>query len=71
MKFDIKIILAFLFICFIAFVTCHKNSTEPKTGTLTGTVLLEGEQDHSGITVAFRVCNTLYEHFKIDQLFKY
>ena len=52
MKFYIQTILTLLIICFIAFITCHKNPTAPKTGTLTGTVLLEGEQDHSGITVA-------------------
>ena len=52
MKFYIQTTLTLLIICFIALVTCHKNPTEPKTGTLTGTVLLEGEQDHSGITVA-------------------
>ena len=31
---------------------CHKGPTEAKTGTLTGKVLLEGETDHYGITVA-------------------
>ena len=52
MKFKKQVILALLFISFIALVTCHKNPTAPKTGTLTGTVYVEGEQDHSGITVA-------------------
>ena len=52
MKFEKQAILTLLFICFIAQGTCHKNPTAPKTGTLTGTVYLEGEQDHSGITVA-------------------
>ena len=33
-------------------LSCAKSPTEPKTGTLTGTVLLEGEEDNSGITVA-------------------
>ena len=52
MKVEKQTILALLFICFIAHGTCHKNPTAPKTGTLTGTVYLEGEQDHSGINVA-------------------
>ena len=34
-------------------LSCAKSPTSPNTGTLTGTVLLEGEEDHSGITVAF------------------
>jgi len=34
------------------FLVCQKNPTAPETGTLTGTVLLEGQTDHSGITVA-------------------
>ena len=41
-------------------LSCTKSPTEPDTGTLTGTVLLEGEQDHSGITVA------LYELAELD-----
>ena len=53
MKVEKQTTLTLLIICFIALVSCHKNPTEPKTGTLTGTVLLKGEQDHSGITVAF------------------
>ena len=52
MKVEKQTILALLFICFIAHGNCHKKPTAPKTGTLTGTVYLEGEQDHSGITVA-------------------
>ena len=60
MKFYIQTTLILLIICFIAFVTCHKNPTEHKTGTLTGTVLLEGKQDHSGITVA------LYKLVELD-----
>ena len=31
---------------------CGKSPTGPETGTLTGTVLLEGQTNHSGITVA-------------------
>jgi len=31
---------------------CGKSPTGPETGTLTGTILLEGQQDHSGVTVA-------------------
>jgi len=45
------ILLALLF-CLLTQLTCHKNRTESKTGTLTGTVLLEGKQDQSGISVA-------------------
>jgi len=33
-------------------LSCAKSPTEHKTGTITGTVYLEGEQDHSNITVA-------------------
>jgi len=33
-------------------VSCTKTPTDSRTGTLTGTVLLEGQTDHSGITVA-------------------
>ena len=55
MKFKKQVILALLFISFIALVTCHKNPTEPKTGTLTGTVLLEGQTNHSGVTVVYPV----------------
>ncbi len=43
-------ILAFLLI-----VYCSKSPTSPETGTLIGTVYLEGEQDHSGITVVYPV----------------
>ena len=46
-------ILTLLLLYFVNYVSCHKAPTAPNTGTLTGTVLLEGEQDHSGITVAF------------------
>jgi len=40
------------FFIFLFAVSCHKSPTSPDTGTLTGTVLLEGETDHSGIIVA-------------------
>ena len=36
----------------LLFMGCSKSPTTPETGTLTGTVLLEGQTDHSGITVA-------------------
>ena len=60
MKFYIQTTLTLLFICLIAHVTCHKTPTEPNTGALTGKVLLEGESNHSGITVA------LYELAELD-----
>ena len=53
MKFHKQITSPPLLFCLLIQLTCHKKPTEPKTGTLTGTVLLEGEQDHSGTTVAF------------------
>ena len=40
--------------------TCNKTPTNPETGTLTGTVKLEGQTKHSGITVA------LYEPAELD-----
>jgi len=40
-----------MLVCLLGQVTCYKNPTAPNTGTLTGTVLLEGQTDHSGITV--------------------
>jgi len=39
-------ILILLFLC------CSKQPMSPETGTLTGTVYLEGQTDHSGISVA-------------------
>jgi len=39
-----------LFVLFV--VSCSKSPTDSRTGTLTGTVLLEGQTNHSGITVA-------------------
>jgi hypothetical protein len=39
---------------------CTKNPTSSLTGTLTGTVKLEGQRDHSGVTVA------LYELAELD-----
>jgi len=36
----------------LLFVYCSKQSTSPEMVTLTGTVKLEGQQDHSGISVA-------------------
>ncbi len=32
---------------------CGKSPTAPETGTLTGKVTLEGQTNHSGISVAF------------------
>jgi len=45
-------ILTLLLLYFVNYVSCHKAPTAPNTGILTGTVLLEGEQDYTGITVA-------------------
>ena len=42
-----------LFPLFFNTLACKKGPTGPANGTLTGTVLLEGETNHSGITVAF------------------
>jgi len=58
MKYHKKTILTLLLFCLAPQLTCYKNPTESKTGTLTGKVLLEGQptcadkQDHSGINVA-------------------
>jgi hypothetical protein len=41
----------FLLLVLLA-ISCTKSPTDSRTGTLIGIVLLEGEQDHSGITVA-------------------
>ena len=41
------------FFLFLFAVSCSKSPTDSRTGTLTGTVLLEGQTNHSGITVAF------------------
>ena len=49
------------FIVLVLFaVSCSKSPTNSRTGTLTGTVLLEGQTDHSGITVA------LYKLIELD-----
>ena len=40
------------FFLFLFAVSCSKQPTSPETGSLTGTVLLEGQTNHSGITVA-------------------
>ena len=49
------------FVLFVLFaVSCSKSPTDSRTGTLTGTVLLEGQTDHSGITV------TLYKLAELD-----
>jgi len=41
----------FALVLFAVF-SCTKSPTDSRTGTLTGTVLLEGQTDHSGVTVA-------------------
>ena len=40
------------FFLFLLAVSCSKSPTDSRTGSLTGTVLLEGQTNHSGITVA-------------------
>ena len=56
-----RVILCFSWVLLVFFaVSCTKSPTEPKTGTLTGTVYLEGQTDHSGITVA------LYQLAELD-----
>jgi len=58
MKLDKQSIFTLLALFIITQRWCHKNPSSPNTGTLIGTVLLEGQpvcagrQDHSGITVA-------------------
>ena len=46
---SIYIILIFNLLFLIFFISC---STSPETGSLSGTILLDGQEDHSGITVA-------------------
>jgi hypothetical protein len=41
-------------------LACTKQPTSPDTFSLSGTVHLEGEEDHSGVTVA------LYELVELD-----
>ena len=52
----LKIFLIFI----LLLMSCSKQPTSPETGTLTGTVYLEAQTDHSGITVA------LYELAELD-----
>ena len=40
------------FFLFLFAVSCTKSPTDSRTGALTGMVVLEGQTDHSGITVA-------------------
>jgi hypothetical protein len=42
------------------FLACSKTPTSPSTFSLSGTVHLEGQQDHSGVTVA------LYHPVELD-----
>ncbi len=49
--------IIFIPLCIILINSC---TTEPQTGSLTGTVNLEGESDHSGITVG------IYEQVVLD-----
>ena len=55
-KFKIHNFLTLIILLLI--VAC---STEPQTGSLSGTINLEGQQDHSGITVA------VYNLAELDQ----
>jgi hypothetical protein len=36
----------------LLFLACSKNPTKPESFSFSGTVHLEGQQDHSGVTVA-------------------
>ena len=47
-------------ILILQFMSCSKQPTSPETGSLTGAVLLEGQTNHSNITVA------LYELAELD-----
>ena len=60
MKFYKQTRLAIILFTFLIQTACHKSPTDSQYGTLTGTVLLEGQTDHSGITVA------LYELAELD-----
>jgi len=63
---SLKIKILFIFYIFpftfylLSFVLIMSCSTQPQTGTLSGTVQLQGETDHPGITVA------LYELAELD-----
>lgn len=47
------VITIFIFhFSFLIFFSCSKNSTPPETVTFSGTVTLEGETDHSGVTIS-------------------
>jgi len=48
----------FLLLVLLA-VVCHKSPTDSRTGTLIGTIFLEDQTNHSGITVA---------HYKLAEL---
>ena len=57
---NVRIIFTYLFLlsffCFLLF-SC---STQPQSGSLTGTILLDGQEDHSNIIVA------VYELSELD-----
>jgi hypothetical protein len=55
MRYFIFTILAISLACpveLLFYGACSKNPTNPETFSLAGTVRLEGQEDHSGVTVA-------------------
>ena len=46
--------------CFLLIITLSFCTTEPQTGSLTGTINLEGQSDHSGIIIG------IYELAELD-----
>lgn len=46
--------------CFLFILTCSKDTTGPKKVTFSGNVTLEGETEHSGVTVR------LYQPVQLD-----
>ena len=53
-------LLKIFLISILLLMSCSKQPTSPETGSLTGTVKLEGQTNHSGITVA------LYQLAELD-----
>jgi parallel beta-helix repeat protein len=52
-----KLLLLLISALAILPASCSENPTEPQEGTLTGVVTMEGQEDHSGITVQLRELN--------------
>lgn len=55
-----KSVFVFCLLSFVLWLSCGKNSTSPQTVTFSGKVTLEGETDHSGVTVS------LYKPVELD-----